>query len=285
MAGHPIAELVRQRSTELSPAERRLAKVLLSSYPIAGLETLARLAERAAVSPPTVTRFIGKLGFRGYPEFQDRLRQEVQDRLSSPLARYDAGPSGGRSSSALDPSFDAFRRGLAATLDLISEREFGEVATLLSDRRHRVLVLGGRVSSVLARYLAGQLHLLRPGVRLLDPERTAPVGELIDLRRRDVLVAFDYRRYQADTVQSGRAASERGATVVLFTDPWLSPASVYARHTLVTSVEAAAPFDSMVGAVAVIESLVAAVLSRLGQQAQLRMRRLEELRKTPPGPP
>jgi len=46
MAGHPIAELVRQRSTELSPAERRLAKVLLASYPIAGLESLGRLAER-----------------------------------------------------------------------------------------------------------------------------------------------------------------------------------------------------------------------------------------------
>ena len=110
MAGHPIAELVRQRSTELSPAERRLAKVLLSSYPIAGLETLARFAERAAVSPPTVTRFIGKLGFRGYPEFQDRLRQEVQDRLSSPLARYDAGPSADRKSTRLNSSHRALSR-------------------------------------------------------------------------------------------------------------------------------------------------------------------------------
>jgi DNA-binding MurR/RpiR family transcriptional regulator len=85
-----------------------------------------------------------------------------------------------------------------------------------------VLVRGGRVTSVLARYLAGQLQLLRPGVRLLDPERAAPVQELIDLRRRDVLVAFDYRRYQADTVQAARTAFERGGTVVLFTDPWLS---------------------------------------------------------------
>ena len=109
-----------------------------------------------------------------------------------------------------------------------------------------------------------------------DPERTAPVGDLIDLRRRDVLVAFDYRRYQTDTVQSGRAASERGATVVLFTDPWLSPASVYARHTLVTSVEAAAPFDSMVGAVAVIEvslfteNEVAAVLPNFTPKAPVK---------------
>src|SRR5579872_5959058 len=83
-----VGELVRQRAASLSPAERKLSRALLASYPIAGLESVARLAERAGVSPPTVTRFIGKIGFAGYPEFQDALRSEIQERLSSPLARY-----------------------------------------------------------------------------------------------------------------------------------------------------------------------------------------------------
>ena len=85
----------------LSPAERKLARVLLATYPTAGLESVAKFAERAAVSPPTVTRFVAKLGFRGYPEFQRVLRDEVQARLSSPLARYrDARPGGGRTPSS-----------------------------------------------------------------------------------------------------------------------------------------------------------------------------------------
>src|SRR5690242_7210078 len=83
-----VGELVRHRLDSLSPAERRLARALLASYPIAGLESVARFAERAGVSPPMVTRFITKLGFRGYPEFQEILREEVQARLSSPLERY-----------------------------------------------------------------------------------------------------------------------------------------------------------------------------------------------------
>src|SRR6202171_241195 len=83
-----VMELVRQRLDSLSPAERKLARVLLASYPIAGLESVARFAERARVSPPTVTRFITKLGFSGYPEVQETLRNEVQARLSSPLTRY-----------------------------------------------------------------------------------------------------------------------------------------------------------------------------------------------------
>lgn len=275
-----VGELVRNRLGSLSPAERKLARVLLASYPIAGLESVARFAERAGVSPPTVTRFITKLGFRGYPEFQEVLRHEVQARLSSPLERYrDDQPVRG-AGSLLTDAVEVSRRNLQSTLEIVSHRDFEEAVAVLADVRHRVLVLGGRVSAQLARYLAGQLHLLRPGVDLVEADRSTPIQELIDLRRGDVLIVFDYRRYQADTIESARVAAARGCNVVLFTDPWLSPASASARQVLVTSVETVGPFDSLVGATAVVEALVAAVLDSLGSRAQARMRNLDALRSS-----
>jgi DNA-binding MurR/RpiR family transcriptional regulator len=273
-----VSELVRQRLNDLSPAERKLARVLLASYPIAGLESVARFAERAHVSPPTVTRFITKLGFRGYPEFQETLRQEVQARLSSPLTRYrDDQPARG-TDSMLSDALEISSNNLKATLDVLSHRDVNEAVELMADVRRRVMVLGGRVSAPLARYLAAQLHLLRPGIGLVDAERSAPAQQLIDMRRGDVLVVFDYRRYQADTIESARVASAQGCNVILFTDPWLSPASGFARQVIVASVDTVGPFDSLVGAMAVVEGVVAAVLSRLGPRAQARMQSLERLR-------
>ena len=273
-----VVELVRQRMNGLSPAERKLARVLLASYPIAGLESVARFAERAKVSPPTVTRFITKLGFRGYPEFQEVLRHEIQARLSSPLARYRDDPPDRGTDSVLTDAIAASSHNLEATIQVLSHRDVNEAVELLSDVRRRVMVLGGRVSAPLARYLAGQLHLLRPGVGLVEAERSAPAHQLIDMRKGDVLVVFDYRRYQSDTIESARVASTKGCNVVLFTDPWLSPASGFARQVIVTSVDTVGPFDSLVGAMAVVEAIVAAVLSRLGPRAQARMRNLERLR-------
>jgi DNA-binding MurR/RpiR family transcriptional regulator len=270
-----VGEVVRQRLDSLSPAERRLARVLLASYPIAGLESVARFAERAGVSPPTVTRFITKLGFRGYPEFQEKLRHEVQARLSSPLARYRDEP---KRESAVNESLEVSSHNLKATLELLSDRDVKEAVHLLADVRRRVMVLGGRVSATLARYLAGQLHLLRPGIGLVDSERSAPAQQLIDMRKTDVLVVFDYRRYQPDTIESARVAAMRGCDVILFTDPWLSPASAFARQVLVTSVETVGPFDSLVGAMAVVEAVIAAVLRQLGPRAEARMQSLERLR-------
>jgi len=142
-AGAPVGELVRSRSASLSPAERKLARVLLASYPIAGLESVARFAGRAGVSPPTVTRFIGKLGFRGYPQFQEVLRGEVQERLSSPLVRYRDERRRRRSDSVLADALEVARANLQETLELLSQRDFEEVVDLLSDPRRRVLVIGG----------------------------------------------------------------------------------------------------------------------------------------------
>ena len=270
-----VGEVVRQRLDSLSPAERRLARVLLASYPIAGLESVARFAERAGVSPPSVTRFITKLGFRGYPEFQEKLRHEVQARLSSPLARYRDEP---KRDSAINDALEISTHNLRATLELLSDRDLKEAVHLLADVRRRVMILGGRVSATLARYLAGQLHLLRPGIGLVDSERSAPAQQLIDMRKTDVLVVFDYRRYQPDTIESARFAAARGCDVILFTDPWLSPASAFARQVLVTSVETVGPFDSLVGAMAVVEAVIAAVLRQLGPRAEARMQSLERLR-------
>ena len=280
VAGHDsrVGELVRQRLDSLSPAERKLARVLLASYPIAGLESVARFAERARVSPPTVTRFITKLGFSGYPEFQETLRHEVQARLSSPLTRYRDDQPDRAADSVLSDALEVASANLKATLVVLSHRDANEAVELLADVRRRVLVLGGRMSAPLARYLAGQLHLLRPGIGLVDAERSAPAQQLIDMRKGDVLVVFDYRRYQADTIESARVASTQGCQVVLFTDPWLSPASAYARQVIVTSVDTVGPFDSLVGAMAVVEGVVAAVLGHLGPRAQSRMQTLERLR-------
>src|SRR5512143_2707157 len=86
--GEGLANLVHRGMGQLTASERKVARVFLAAYPIAGLETMAQLAKRAGVSGPTALRFVIKLGFDGYPEFQQALRREVQEKLTSSLAQY-----------------------------------------------------------------------------------------------------------------------------------------------------------------------------------------------------
>ena len=92
-------------------------------------------------------------------------------------------------------------------------------------------------------------------------------------------MAFDYRRYQNSTIEFARRAARRGATVVLFTDPWLSPISEVAKHVLTSTIVAPSPFDSLVPAMALVETVIAGVAVKIGDSARSRMVELERLRE------
>jgi DNA-binding MurR/RpiR family transcriptional regulator len=96
-----------------------------------------------------------------------------------------------------------------------------------------------------------------------------------DASRRDVLVVFDYRRYDEATTMLARQVASAGAQVVLLTDPWLSPVAEVADVVLPVRVESLSPFDSLVPALALVEALVAALTERRGEAGRTRVERFE----------
>lgn len=270
-----VGERVRAVLADVSTAERKVARVLLADYPAAGLDTAARLAERAGVSAPTVVRFVARLGYGGYREMQQRLRAEVQERRTPPVAR--ATGADGRAVHELAGSAKAFTQAVDDTFAALPAGELDRVVGLLSDRGRRVSCLGGRFSHVLAEYLDLHLRLLRPQTRLLDmrPEHVASL--LVDAGRRDVFVLFDFRRYQRDVIDVARRAQQTGSKLILFTDPWLSPAAAVADLVVPVRVEGPTPFDSFVPAMAVLETIISRLLTELGADAEGRLRRSDEI--------
>lgn len=134
---------------------------------------------------------------------------------------------------------------LSQTFTALPEQEFDQAVGLICDPAKRIACFGGRFSQLLAEYLDLHLRLLRPGTLLHTAAPGRDAGFRLDLSRRDVCVVFDFRRYQDDTVRLARHAHERGAKVVLFTDPWLSPVAEFADAVLPARVEAPSPFDSI----------------------------------------
>jgi DNA-binding MurR/RpiR family transcriptional regulator len=279
MEGAVIGDRVRDAMNDLTAAERKAARVLLSAYPIAGLETLASFAARAEVSAPTVMRFVNKLGFPGYPSFQEALREEVQARMSSPLVLYDRRPDRAASGEALlDLVHEAFADGLRSTFSCLDGQDIDEAVRLLAETRRRIVTTGGRFSQILAYYLYAHLRQLRPNTSCIAEGPTPRHDHLIDLGSSHLLVVFDYRRYQPDTIAFAQAASRQGARILLFTDPWMSPIADVAKHVLISEVAAPSPFDSLTAATALLETVIVALLNELGDEARERIGRIERTR-------
>lgn len=278
MAEAGIAESIRRGMGDCSPAERKVARVLLSAYPSAGFETVARLADRAGVSGPTVLRFVQRLGYRGFPDFQEALRRDLDERSASPLRIHQSRPPREDASASLRERAAAISVAtLQRTFDELSTHDLDRCVELISSASGGVLIAGGRYSGLLAQVLALHLEQLRPRVRVLPDDAPARAALVEDMGRRDVLVLFDYRRYEDHTQRLARAARARHASIVLFTDSWLSPVASDADVVLSSETGAPSPFDALTPVLALIEAVVAGCFDRLGDAAVDRMARADKV--------
>jgi DNA-binding MurR/RpiR family transcriptional regulator len=82
-----VGQLQAERES-FSRSERRLADIVLADVDAAARGSIVELAARAAISPPTVTRFCRRLGCRSFSEFKVRLAKSrfLADRYLVPPA-------------------------------------------------------------------------------------------------------------------------------------------------------------------------------------------------------
>ena len=278
-----LQDRVRRDLGDFTEAERRVAHALLGEYPMAGLETVARFARRAGTSGPTILRFIARLGFDSYAGFQDCLRSEIQARLQGPLSRYAAraemgGPGSGYDAAGYDHLAHAMRQNIEiAARDL--RPVLPGIVALLADTERNILCIGGRFSGMIASYLHQYLRELRQGVGLVRDSGAVWADYLLDVRKGDIVVVFDFRRYQRDVLDFAKAAAAQQAEVILVTDIWYSPVAAFANIVVPCPVGIPSAFDSGVTGLAVVEIITAGVVDALGAQSRDRIATLETLRK------
>ncbi|OLT24753.1 hypothetical protein BJF82_13125 [Kytococcus sp. CUA-901] len=143
----------------------------------------------------------------------------------------------------------------------------------------RISVVGGRFSHVLAQYLVHHLQLLRDQVAVLPSDEFARIVLVGEVDKDDLLVVFDYRRYDQRTVRLAAEARRGGARVLLLTDPGLSPIAEHADVVLPTRVDAPSPFDSLLPAFGWWRRSSPQSPCGLGEKGRHRVERLEGLRE------
>lgn len=272
-----ILERIAQRLGSMPSGERKAGQALIANYPLAGLATVAEFSKSAGVSAPTVLRFVARLGFASYPEFQAALKGELAERVQSPLVRSETPLPPG-----IEPFLAAVGDNLRETFRHIPPEQIGEIAVRLADQRGRVFLVGGRFTDPVARYMAAHLKIVRPGVIHLPGQESTWRDQLIDVGRRDTVVLFDIRRYSGSLAGFAAAAAERGATVILFTDQWLSPISRFARHVVSARTAVPSPWDSCTALFAASELILGAATRAAGDNAARRIREVERLRSGTP---
>jgi DNA-binding MurR/RpiR family transcriptional regulator len=274
-----VRELIERGLPALTAGQGKIAHAVLADYPFAGLHPIQELASRTGVSPPTVSRFVARMGFAGYQDFQRALIAELREGSRSPVA-IRATTDVVLGEAFLSQYADRFA-GLARQMgDAIAHEQVAAVAELCGDPLRRVFVRGGQVSDCLARYLSLHLQRIRPGVWHMPDDPQQWPHTLLRMRRKDVVVLFDLRRYQPSLERLAHAVhAERRANVVLVTDTWQSPIACHSSRVVALPIDIGTAWDSSAAPLAFVEALVVLVTERDWPKARRRMESWDAVRR------
>lgn len=272
-----IAEKLQDRTEELTRAERQLSDVILRNYPVSGLGTITSLAEAADVSTPTVARLVQKLGFAGFPEFQRGLREELDQKISSPLTKRENWVDDAPDAHLLNRFTKAVIDNIGQSMAKVDPQAFDRACDLLSDTDRNVFIVGGRITRTLADYFFLHFQVIRSGVTQITSNSNAWPHFALDFNEGDVVVIFDVRRYENSTLKLAELAREHGAEIILFTDQWMSPISELATLTFSNQIAAPSAWDSNITTMLMSEIVIAEVQERNWDTTRERMEELERM--------
>jgi DNA-binding MurR/RpiR family transcriptional regulator len=228
---HPVIKGIIAQLDTLTPKGKILGSYIIQNPRKAVFMTTKELSAACRVSEATVVRFVGQLGYNGYGDFLQALRDFVDSGLSLPDRVDLPGMKG--------PGTDLLHRVVFEEMDNL--RRFYETIDLnlldrIVDQLHdssAVYVIGSRISYTFAYYLGWSLTKVRKGVNILKGSDSAAIDWLTNAPENALVVVIATSRYPNELIRIGKVARRLGHNLLVIADNRLCPVIPFAHLSLV----------------------------------------------------
>jgi DNA-binding MurR/RpiR family transcriptional regulator len=228
---HPVIKGIINHLDALTPKGKLLGNYIIQNPRKAVFMTTKELSDACGVSEATVVRFVAQLGFGGYAEFLQALRDFVDSGLTLPDRVDLPGMKG--------PGTDLFHRVVLEEMNNLRQF-YASIDTTILDgfvkqlqESHDVYVIGSRVSYTFAYYLGWSLTKIRKGVHILKGSDSAAIDWLTNAPDHSLVIIIAISRYPNELIKLSKVARRLQHTLLLITDSALCPVIPFANLSLV----------------------------------------------------
>ncbi len=238
----------------LGPHRQQLVRAMIDHCEETCFLSSREVAKRYEVDAATVVRTVQALGYDGFADFADDLRQHLMTRMT-PYTALKAATREKRSiADHVDGSLQKAHDNLNQLRSHLDRNKVVELAKLIN-RSRRVLVVGGDFAASLANYFAY-------GLSALGFDAEAPVAsegnlqhKVNALTRKDMLIAISFGQCLRVTVEAAQRAASRGVTTLGITDSETTPLARCCQRHLIAGVVSPSFLNSYVAPMALISAV------------------------------
>jgi DNA-binding MurR/RpiR family transcriptional regulator len=219
----------------LSPAEQRVARLVIADPAAAARQTITELASAAGTSEATVIRFCRSVGMSGYPQLRIRLAAEAARRVEPPDARVVGGdiPPGADMAQIIATISFNDARAVEETAEQLDVAACEQAVAVLS-AAGRVDVFGVGASGSVAADFQQKLHRIGRTAFYWPDTHTALTSAAL-LGKGDVALGISHTGTTTDCVDVLDQARQQGATTIALTNYPRSPIAEVADVVLTTA--------------------------------------------------
>jgi len=270
-----LRRLLQVRLPQLSPGQRRIARVLLTDPEGSAFRTIGEMARMADIHESSVVRFATSIGLDGYPSLVDLCRQQLAEEARL-IRRFDEAREHDKPEDLLATIASNEQRNVERTFARIDQALWKRAVKVLAESP-TVHVIGLRKCFAVAYLLTYLLHLVRRDVHQLNTAAGLLVDELRDLSAGEAFVAVAIHRYTADTVNALAYAHRRGLHTIVLTDNPTSPLVEHAQMVFYVETSGVTILRSLTAFNSLVQALATAVAIKLGTVGRSQLLLDEEL--------
>ncbi|SIN16384.1 MurR/RpiR family transcriptional regulator [Micromonospora cremea] len=219
----------------LSPAEQRVARLVVADPAAAARRTITDLATAAETSEATVIRFCRSVGMDGYPQLRIRLAAEAARRVEPPDARVVGGdiPPGADLAQIIATIAFNDARAVEETAEQLDPATCEQVVEAIANAG-RIDIYGAGASGFVASDFQQKLHRIGR-ISFYFPDVHTALTSAALLGRGDVAVGISHTGTTSDVIEVLEQARTRGAVTVALTNFPRSPITDVADFVLTTA--------------------------------------------------
>lgn len=241
--------------------------------------SLRSVAQTSGVSPATFSRLARALGFDDYEEMREAGRQAVGQRLVPFAERAEALRRGDQSAAHFMHRQATNCTRNIGLLEQSTSADRLEAAVDALFAANKVVLVGALGSAGVVDYFAYQAQFFARNWSVAGREGTSIAASYAAMEKDDAVIVLTKTPYSDQSMRPLRLAHENGFRTIVLTDSHASPALKYADHFFIIPTETANFFSSYVATLVLIETMMSMLVSRVGPEADARIRATEEQTK------
>ena len=221
-----VLEVIRKRYTDIFPAEKKVADLVLRKSNEVVNYNVSELAKASGVSDATIIRMCHHLGYSGYYQFRIALARDLGKK------QFDSDREE-NSADVVSKMFEDFAEAIIAVGKRCDKNVMRSCVDLIKNAGTVHIISAGNTTN-LARYMGFRLERL--GVRSTYSELPEYYINHINLSSdRDIVIAISKSGTSKNVLDGMKLAKDKGLRMIAITSYEQSPAAKFADCVLISS--------------------------------------------------